>query len=152
MIMFKKALVLASMGLLLTAGAALAGTPFGGDDGGFLAPGGAKGAVGKCEAGIAKSVTKAIDCIAKCHASRFSGKLADDTAEDSCEKANDGKSCLAKYFSATTKTLGKGGCASCSASNVPVIATTAETALDGNNGLVYCASPSGAFVDGVSSF
>ena len=81
-----------------------------------------------------------------------SGKLADDTAEDNCEKANDGKSCLAKYASATAKTLSKGGCPSCLAGNVPVIASTAETALDGNAGLAYCASPSGAFVDGVSSF
>ena len=150
--MFKKALVLASMGLMLTAGAALAGTPFGGDDGGFLPPGGSKGAVGKCETAISKSASKAVACIFKCHDSRAAGKLANDTAEDACESANDGKSCLAKYFSATTKSIGKGGCPACLAGNVATIATTAETVLDASNGLVYCASPSGAFVDGTSSF
>src|SRR5215470_3017724 len=97
--MFKKCLILASMSLLLVAGAAYAGTPFGGDDTGFLPPGGSKGAVGKCEAAISKAASKAVACISKCHDSRASGKLADDTDEDACENANNGKSCLAKYFS-----------------------------------------------------
>ena len=146
--MFKRGLILASMGLLLVAGAAYAGTPFGGDDTGFLPPGGSKGAVGKCEAAISKAASSAVACIFKCHDSRASGKLANDAAEDACENANDGKSCLAKYFKSTTTALGKGGCPACAATNVPTIASTAEAVLDATVGLSYCASPSGAFIDG----
>ena len=69
---------------LLGIGTARAQTPFGGDDTGFVPP--AKSAIGKCEAGAGKAVDKLIACILKCHASRASLKLADDTAEDSCEK------------------------------------------------------------------
>jgi hypothetical protein len=146
--MFKRTLILASMGLLLMAGAAYAGTPFGGDDTGFLPPGGTKGAVGKCEAAVSKAASKAVACIFKCHDSRASGKLASDTDEDACENANNGKSCLAKYFSSVTKALSKGGCAACTASGANGIGTLAESLLDANNGTVYCASPSGAFLDG----
>jgi hypothetical protein len=146
--MFRMSLIVGSMGFLLLTGSAYAGTPFGGDDSGFLPPGGSKGAVGKCETAISKAASKAVACIFKCHDSRAAGKLADDTAEDACEKANNGKSCLAKYFTATTKAIGKGGCPSCLSGNVSLIATQAESTLDGSNSLVYCASPSGAFVDG----
>jgi hypothetical protein len=146
--MFKNCLILASMGLLLTAGAAFAGTPFGGDDTGFLPPGGTKGAVYKCESKISVATQNVVKCIQKCHDSRAKGKLSNDTDENECESANDGKSCFAKFFKATTNTIGKGGCPSCILANVSTIATSAETVLDGANGLVWCASPSGAFLDG----
>jgi hypothetical protein len=48
------------------------GTPFGGDDTGFLPP--PKSTSAKCEAGAAKAEGKLIACIQKCHASRASGK------------------------------------------------------------------------------
>jgi hypothetical protein len=84
----------------------------------------------------------------KCHDSRAKGKLVDDAAEEDCETANDGKSCVAKYFKDTTNTIGKGGCPVCIAGNVPTIAVIAEASVDVNNSMIYCASPSGAFLDG----
>ena len=145
MFRFASAAAAISVGLLVMAAGA-ANPPFGGDDTGFVpAP---KSDTAKCELKASKATGKLVACIIKCHESRASGKLADDTAEDNCEKANDGKSCLAKYFKSTTTAIGKGGCPACAASNVSVIANTAESVLDGSAGLAYCASPSGAFVDG----
>ena len=71
---------------VLWMGTARAQTPFGGDDTGFIPL--AKSATAKCEAGAGKAAGKLIACILKCHASRASGKLADDTAEDNCEGAS----------------------------------------------------------------
>src|SRR5690242_8810037 len=44
------------------------GTPFGGDDTGFIPV--AKSDTAKCEASVGKAVSKAVACIIKCHASR----------------------------------------------------------------------------------
>src|SRR6516225_10222121 len=85
---------------LLWVGTARAQTPFGGDDTGFLPP----AADAKCEAGAAKAAGKLIACILKCHASRASGKLADDTAEDNCEKGlTNAKSCTALFAASIAK-------------------------------------------------
>jgi hypothetical protein len=149
--MLKKMLILASIGFLTGAGAAYAATPFGGDDTGFLPPGGTKSAYGKCQVSISKAASKALSCIMRCHDSRASGKLADETAEEACETANDGKSCLAKYFKSTTSAVAKGGCPPCSVSTVSLIAATTEAIVDGQNELIYC-SPSGAFIDGGSTY
>jgi hypothetical protein len=120
------------------------GTPFGGEDSGFVPT--AKSASAKCEAGAAKAAGKLIACIDKCHASRASGKLADDTAEDSCEKTLAGKSCAAKFTLAISKLS---GCPSCiNGSTMALLAGDFEFLIDNmNNATVYCAaSPSGAFV------
>jgi hypothetical protein len=115
------------------------GTPFGGDDTGDLPV--AKSAVAKCEDTVNKLVGKAAACIIKCHASRASGKLTDDTAEDNCEKNLAGKSCLEKFQASVAKLT---GCPSCI--NAASLANTVETTLDTSNNLTYCASPSGAFL------
>ena len=119
------------------------GTPFGADDTGFVPT--AKSASAKCEAGAAKAEGKLIGCIDKCHASRASGKLADDTAEDSCEKTLAGKSCTALFAASIAKLS---GCPACiNGTTMANLANLTETLIDGNNSTVYCsASPSGAFV------
>jgi hypothetical protein len=150
--MLKTALVLASTILMLTAGAAFAGTPFGGDDTGFLPPGGTKGTAYKCEFKISVATQNLVKCIQKCHDSRAKLKFADDTAEDACESANDGKSCFAKYFKVVTAAIGKGGCPACAIANSQTIPGLAESVLDAQNGMVWCASPSGAFVDGLTNY
>ena len=117
---------------LLWVGTARAQTPFGGDDTGFLPP----AADAKCEAGAGKAADKLIACIFKCHASRASGKLADDTAEDACEKTLAGKSCAAKFTASIAKLS---GCPACiNGTTMANLAGTTETLLDGNNATIYC--------------
>ena len=127
---------------LLWVGTARAQTPFGGDDTGLIPP----AADAKCEAGAAKAEGKLIACILKCHASRASGKLADDTAEDSCEKTLAGKSCAALFAASIAKLK---ACPPCiNGTTMANLAGLTEALLDGNNSMVYCAaSPSGAFLD-----
>ena len=119
------------------------GTPFGGDDSGDIPP--AKSAFAKCEAGAGKAEAKLEACIGKCHASRFSGKLADDTAEDACEKTLAGKSCTAKFAASIAKLT---GCPSCiNGTTMASLAGLTESLIDSFNSTVYCAtSPSGAFL------
>ncbi len=84
-----------------------------------------------CEKKLASIVAKLLKCQAKCHLSRAKGKLADETAEESCE--ND--ACVtAKYNAATAKLVGCPGCLD--------FATLASNTLangDNNAGFVYCA-------------
>ena len=131
-----------SVGLLVAS--ARAQTPFGGDDTGFVPP--PKSATAKCEAGAAKAENKLISCIFKCHANRASGKLADDTAEDSCEKTLAVKSCAAKFAASIAKLK---GCPPCiSGTTMASLAALTESLLDANNSMIYCsASPSGAFLE-----
>jgi hypothetical protein len=121
------------------------GTPWGGDDTGFIPV--AKSAAGKCQAGAAKAELKQIGCMFKCHASRASGKLADDTAEDACEKslAAGSTSCEAKFAAAIAKLS---GCPTCvNGTSMAGLATLTEALIDSNNSTIYCASsPSGAFL------
>jgi hypothetical protein len=121
------------------------GTPFGGDDTGFIPV--PKSPTAACEASVAKAVSKAVGCVIKCHASRASGKLADDTAEDACEKNNAGKSCLEKFTASVTKAQTKDTSGLCNCINGTTLAGTIETTLDAGNSLTYCASPSGAFLN-----
>src|SRR5438046_2013958 len=69
------------VGMLVT-GWAFAGTPFGGDDSGFIPP---TKDIAKCEDSVGKSLGKAAACILGCHKKRAKGSLADETAEDNCE-------------------------------------------------------------------
>jgi len=123
------------------------GTPFGGDDTGDLPV--AKSLTAKCEDGVNKLVGKAVACVIKCHNSRASGKLADDTAEDACEKQSTpaGKSCLEKFTAGVTKAQSKDTSGGCNCIVGATLATTIEGVLDGGNNLTWCASPSGAFVE-----
>src|SRR5438067_1316588 len=79
---------------MLVVGLAIAQNPFGGDDGGFITSN--KG-FAKCENSVAKNLGKAAACILGCHKKRAKRSLADDTAEDNCEKGPSPSSCLGKY-------------------------------------------------------
>ena len=84
-----------------------------------------------CEKKLASIVAKLLKCQAKCHLSRAKGKLADDTAEESCE--ND--VCVtAKYNAATAKLVGCPGCL-----NFATLASNTLANGDNNAGFVYCA-------------
>src|SRR6516165_7870796 len=130
--MFRTVFVVAALSVGLWVAPARAATPFGGDDSGFVPP----PAAAKCEAGAAKAAGKLVACIMKCHASRASGKLADDTAEDACEKTLAGKSCAAKFTLAISKLK---GCPACiNGTTMANLAGLTETVLDGNNSTIYC--------------
>ena len=139
--MFRTVSVVAALVVGLCVASAPAQTPFGGDDTGFIPP----AADAKCEAGAAKAADKLIACILMCHASRVSGKLADDTAENACETGLAGKSCTAKFAASIAKLS---GCPSCiNGTTMANLAGLTESLIDVNNSTVYCsASPSGAFV------
>jgi len=111
------------------------GTPFGGDDSGMIPSDSPKGPITKCENGVNKAAGTLVGAIVKCHASRASGKLADDTAEDACEQKG-----LTKF--GKTKVT---GCDSCT--DLSMLGSFVEGQADGANALVYCASPSEAFLD-----
>src|SRR5262249_52449198 len=129
--MFRTVSVLAALVVGLCVASARA-QPFGDDDTGFIPP----AADAKCEAGAAKAEGKLIKCILKCHADRASGKLADDTAEDSCEKSlTTGKSCTALFAGAIAKLK---GCPTCiNGTTMANLAGTIESVLDANNGTIY---------------
>ena len=99
--MFRTVSVVGALLVGLCLPSARAQTPFGGDDTGIVPP--AKSPTAKCELGAGKAADKLIACIGKCHASRASGKLADDTAEDSCEKTLAGKSLSLIHISEPTR-------------------------------------------------
>jgi hypothetical protein len=140
--MFRTVSVVAALVVGVCVVSAPAQTPFGGDDTGSIPP----AADAKCEAGAAKAEGKLIACIMKCHASRASGKLADNTAEDSCERTLAGKSCTALFAGAIVKLK---GCPSCiNGTTMGNLAGLTESVLDGNNSTVYCDSASGTFFGG----
>jgi len=115
-----------------------AGTPFGGDDAGNIPTDAPKGPVTKCDGVVAKAVAKLVTAVNKCHAGRATGKFPDDTSEDGCESA-----ALTKFNA--TKTTGCDPCTNLSSIGAFVVSTD-----DGANGLVYCGSPSGAFLSNPS--
>ena len=121
-----------SSGVVLAAGVsvAIAGTPFGGDDLGTIPSDAPKGPVTKCETGVAKAAGKLVGAAIKCHTSRASGKLADDTAEDTCETA-----AVTKF--AATKTA---GCAACTGgmTGLTALGNAIVANLDTNNNKVAC--------------
>jgi hypothetical protein len=90
----------------------------------------------KCESGAAKAEGKLIACIMKCHASRASGKLADDTAENSCENGLAVKSCAASFTLAISKLS---GCPACiNGTTMASLAGLTESLIDANNFTIYC--------------
>ena len=120
-----------------------AGTPWGGDDTGFILPARRATPSWFCEARAAAAQTKLYRCIRDCHAHRFSGQLADEAAEEGCEVVGS-KSCLGVFSTAIARLT---DCPSClDGTTIATIAILAESTLDLENGAVYCASPSGAFV------
>ena len=142
--MFRTVSVVAALVVGLCVASARAQTPFGGDDTGIVPP--AKSPTAKCESGAAKAADKLIACILMCHASRVSGKLADDTAENACETGLAGKSCFASFTLAISMLK---GCPSCiNGMTMADLAFLTASRIDGNNSAVYCDSASGTFFGG----
>jgi hypothetical protein len=102
-----------------------AGTPFGGEDTGFVP---ATSAVTVCETKVGGLAAKLVGCYMKCHASRSTEKL-DASGEDACEA-----SCTTAF---STKVSALAGCPPCL--NPTTLATALLTAANNDNGLVYCA-------------
>jgi len=123
---------------MLVVGWAVAQTPFGGDDGGFIPP--SKGDA-QCENSVAKSLGKAAACILGCHKKRASGVFADDTAEDGCESTGAAaSSCKGKYNAVTGNSSKINAvCPSClDATARANLFDTLESVIDSNNNKIYC--------------
>ena len=124
---------------MLAVGSALAGTPFGGDDTGFIPP---DKDTAKCEDSVGKSLGKAAACILGCHKKRADGKLADATAEENCEtNLPAAADCKGKYNAVTGNSSKINAlCPPCldSATRAGLF-DTVETLIDSNNNKIYCA-------------
>jgi len=134
-----KRIVLAVLAGALAGGVAMAQTPFGGDDGGFLPPNKQAAA---CENAVAKALAKALVCVAKCHEARAAGKLADDTAEDDCESnASNPASCKARFNATRDRLLSSGNCPAClDQVAMDQVFAQGEAFVDSSvNGQIYCA-------------
>ena len=123
-----------------------AGTPFGSDDVGNVPT---LVNVLKCEQQVNLNAIKVVKCIKlKCHR-----KLADSLAnrdasfnEPDCRRDDTLNSCLAHYQQSNQQLI---GCPACldQPAELQAVFDQLEGELDSTNGLTYCASPSGAFVD-----
>ncbi len=114
---------------LLSAAIAVAKTPFGGDDTGFVPP---DTATAKCENGVAKLSSKLVGAFFKCHIKMASAslKLMAPQDDEGCETT-----ARAKYDAATAKLT---GCPSCL--NPGMIADSGTSQIEGlANGALYCA-------------
>lgn len=118
-----------------------AGTPIGGDDTGNVPS--SKGILG-CEAKLAKCLTLLVKGYTKCHQlaakSAVGGKTFD---EEGCETTNPKGPVIAFNNCVASLT----GCQGCEQTNVPTIRSMVDATIDGANNLVYCESPSGAFLN-----
>ncbi len=114
------------------------GTVWGGDDTGNVP---SDVTIGKCENARAKGVAKLIGGIAQCHCARASGRLADESQEELCEDSPRMKF-LSKFPTV---------CDLCQGTMTGLVEFV-EDQVDGAAGLIYCASPSGAFLDDSSVF
>ena len=116
----------------------LTGTPFGGDDSsGFIPPDAPKGAETKCSNRVGKAIGKLVRSITKCHIGRARGKFTDDTAENGCETTAENK----------VLALKTAACDPCLGNLVLQVAIYFEGQVDGApNGLIWCGSPSGTFL------
>jgi hypothetical protein len=137
-----KRLVLTAVALGVLGGVALAQTPWGGEDDGFIPP---NKPTASCENALAKALAKAVVCVAKCHQSRATGKIADEAGEEACETdvANPA-SCKSKYNKTRDKLAVTQTCPTCltdnSATAMDQIFAQGEAFIDSTvNGQIYCA-------------
>src|SRR5262245_44050395 len=127
----KHLLVVVGLAAAIGAGSARAGTPFGGDDTGFVPP---DKATLKCESSVTKNAAKFTLAVSICHDKAADAGVKGKTFdEEACETAARGK-----YDAANAKLT----CPSCIDSNA--IGNTVETMLDtAANGGIYCDTTSG---------
>jgi len=122
----------AALGILLTGSFALAGTPLGGDDTGFIAPD--KNTL-KCEDGVGKAASKLAGAVFKCQIKQADSslKLGSSQDDDACETTASGK------YDATVAKLTN--CPPClNPSAISAIRDNTISQIDGlANGALYCA-------------
>ena len=134
-----KRLLLTIVALGMLGGVALAQTPWGGDDDGFIPP---DKASASCENALAKALAKAVVCVAKCHQSRATKKIVDEAGEEACETdVNNAASCKAKYNKTRDKLIGAGTCPAClDQVAMDQVFAQGEAFIDSTvNGQIYCA-------------
>jgi hypothetical protein len=124
-----------------------AGTPFGGDDAGNVP---STQPILKCEDGIGKCVPKLVKGYIKCHQSAAKAFLSNKAFdEEACEQGpipgKPGKAAVEAFNTCVGKVQAKGGCQGCE--DIAGILSLTDAQLDGANGLIYCSSPSAAFVE-----
>jgi hypothetical protein len=124
-----------------------------GDDTGTFNPADSTGFKAMVAAGTC--VSKLVATWQKCHATFAKNVLknkvdpadpgnTDEVCEGDGNNSNP-KSAIAAFNACMQKLQAK-GLPSCVSSNIPTIVSITKSQLDGTNFLVYCASPSGAFV------
>ena len=121
-------------GLVYCAGTVALSEPGGDDDPGFVP---SSAAALRCQGIVEANVGRLARCVLKCHGKAgdkaFAGRAFD---EEGCEDR-----CQVHLVTANLP----GACPACI--NLPAIGGDVRDTLDANNGLVYCASPAGSFVD-----
>jgi len=129
----KRLVIMVALGAAIGVGAARAGTPFGGDDSGFVPP---DKTTGKCEDTATKNGGKFTSSLIKCHiavataAFKSQTTVADDEAcEDTARAAVD---------KANSK-LTNPPCPACLVSGLGAGSDTTRSQVDLNGGVVYCA-------------
>jgi hypothetical protein len=127
----KRLVIMAALGAALGVGAARAGTPFGGDDTGFVPP---DKATLKCESKVTKNAAKLTLAVSLCHIKAADAGVKGKTFdEEACEVAARGK-----YDHANATLI----CPSCLDS--AAVGDNVETMLDtAANGGIYCDTTSG---------
>jgi hypothetical protein len=120
-------------------GRAMATTPFGGDDTGFIPP---TKDIAKCEDSVGKSAAKAAACVLGCHKKRADGKLATEVDEDNCENNLPAAAdCQGKYDAVTSNSSKINAlCPAClNSTNRANFFGAVEALIDANNNKIYCA-------------
>jgi hypothetical protein len=125
-------LVLGWMGV----GTSIAGTPFGGDDAGFLPT--SKGILA-CESKAQVLGAKLVVALAGCHLRLASAALSGSgsvASEDGCENA-----AVGNFLGKSSKLIAKGSCPLCVVENInhEPYPLDVAAAVDAANGTVYCA-------------
>ena len=96
---------------------------------------------GKCEAAVAKGLTKLAGCVGKCQIKQAVAGLKGTTPpfdEEGCEQGA-GKSCRANYDAASVKLLGKSICPDCLLGSAQSsLADAMMSFLEVHNGQIYC--------------
>lgn len=117
--------------LMLATGIAIAGTPFGGDDTGFVPP---DKAAYKCASKVQAALAKLQLSITMCHQRMANEGLRGDAGDDEpCENA-----AKAKFDATVSKLLSSTTCPPCLVSATAGLSDTVEAQLDGATGDYYC--------------
>ena len=127
-----RALTTVGLALSLAAPIAIAGTPFGGDDTGFVPP---DQAAYKCGRKVLAGLAKLRGAITSCHKKMAESRLRGSSAtDDGCETAAKAKfdATLQRLFSTTS-------CPACLVSATAGLSDAVEADLDASNGEFYCA-------------